>query len=339
MKSIIEFFKTRTPLYLNAIVTVIIVAVVSYFVSATGTKVKRPAVNTVVPATVNCSDMKILRNNNFTYTHPILLVDLPEESKSLMPLKSQIATLIEERKQQGSITSASVFMKEFSLGGWIGINTETPYNPGSLVKMAMMITYMKDSESNPGLLEKKLYFDPKYFKVVPRQTFEENSIKPGQWYTVKELLMRMIIYSDNYSTGLINMNANLNTFNKLYSDLNQPVPDVHNMAYATNVVDYSKFLRILYNGSYLKKSNSELCLEWLAQSSFVSGMTKYLPKDAVVCRKFGEFGLNAEKQWHESGIVYYNNKTYLLTIMTKGMDIVKMRETISEISRLVFTNM
>lgn len=290
-------------------------------------------------AVICTENMKILRNNNYKFTHPILLVDLPEESERYNALKSQLNSLISQQQQQGMISSASVFFKEFSQGGWFEINGNSPYNPGSLVKMAIMITYFKESEEKPGLLEKKLFFDPKNFKVIPHQTYEKNSIVPGNFYTVRELLMRMIIDSDNYSTGLLNMNVNLEMFKKLYADLDQPIPDVHDLKYETNAIDYSKFLRILFNGSYLKKVNSDLCLEWLSKSSFDDGMTKYLPKDILVCRKFGEFGLKAEKQWHESGIVYFNDKPYLLTIMTKGFDTVKMKETISEISRLVFTSM
>ena len=80
----------------------------------------------------------------------------------------------------------------------------------------------------------------------------------------------------------------------------------------------------------------ELLLGWLSESSFKEGMVRMLPTDVLVPRKFGEFGRNDSKQWHESGIVYTPRGNYLLTIMTNGRDTEKQRLLIAEISKTVY---
>jgi hypothetical protein len=125
---------------------------------------------------------------------------------------------------------------------------------------------------------------------------------------------------------------------KLYRDLGQSTPDMFDKSYVTNVVDYSRFLNVLYNGSWLSPANSELVLGWLTESSFRDGMVKHLPDDVLVARKFGEFGTNQNKQWHESGVVYAPNGHYVLTVMTKGKEADKLRYAIAEVSKLVYEN-
>ena len=42
------------------------------------------------------------------------------------------------------------------------------------------------------------------------------------------------------------------------------------------------------------------------------------------------------KQLHESGLIYLNNTTYLLTVMTKGQNSELLPSVISDISREVY---
>jgi len=258
MKTLKRVLTLPIPLYLNIFIVIVFIGILSYFIA--GNNKSAPALSTPKDeaSVMGMCDMHIVRNNNYQFIHPILLADLPDESSRLLPLKSQLMTLIDQQKSQGMITNASVYFKEFQEGGWFAVNRDEPYNPGSLVKIAIMMAYVKESEEQPGLMDKKIYFDPKFFNEIPHQTYEVNALQPGKYYTISELLHRMVEDSDNYSTGLLNKNVNLEIFKKIYADLDQPVPDVHDIKYQTNVYDYSKFLTVLYNGSYLKKTNSDM---------------------------------------------------------------------------------
>jgi len=67
-------------------------------------------------------------------------------------------------------------------------------------------------------------------------------------------------------------------------------------------------------------------------------MVKDLPSNIAVAHKFGEWG-NNKLNVHvlsESGIVYYNDKPYLLTVMTKGTNVKNLGPEISKISRMTY---
>ena len=67
--------------------------------------------------------------------------------------------MIDSFKRDGSITSASVYLQDFKRNDWINYNETERFNPGSLFKLPMLITYLRMNEANPGLLDSKMIFD------------------------------------------------------------------------------------------------------------------------------------------------------------------------------------
>ncbi len=315
---------------------------------ATGTFIyvnKHRAPAPVIPANVagsaavaskpdNC--FNLVRQKGFDLISPLLTVNPTAESDDLAPLKAKVMNLIEDDKRVGLLNSASVYLSSFSLGEWIYINPEESYHPGSLIKVPMLVTYLKQAENDPEVLNKKLFFDNT--EKVPQQIFNSKTIEPGHSYTVKELLHYMIAYSDNNATNLLNKNADVNLFKKVYTDLNMPEPDIHDSRYEITARRFSDFIVVLYNATYLSRKSSELALELLTECDFKEGMVKDLPTTVKVAHKFGEWGdyrMNIHEV-HESGIVYMNNKPYLLTIMTKGNSAKELSAEICKISKLVY---
>jgi beta-lactamase class A len=280
------------------------------------------------------------RMNEYAYAHPLLLSDRLEESKELLSLKNEISLMIEQRKQSGEIMSASVYLRSLNDNKWISINPGDEFNPGSLIKVPLLMTYLRESERMPGLLNRKLRLDPS--RKVPPQTFNEGSIQPGKSYTIKELLYYMIAKSDNYATLLLNENINTIAFKKLFTDLGFPDPDLHSMDFRVTAADYSKFFRVLYNATYLINEDADYALSLLVESSFKDGIVKELPAGIKVAHKFGEWGEPAQgtpHQLHESGIVYVDDNPYLITVFTKGKTVSALPQVISDISKRVFDRM
>jgi len=336
MRTINRILRFPIPFYLNFITTTFLVLLAGGLVY--NHFARNPEVKEVATSVEPAQKVITLRSHYYKFIQPIILSDLALEAYSLAPIKQKVQATLDNYKKLGSINSASFVLKELETGNWFGINGYENYNPGSLVKVAVMISYLKDSELRPGLLDATIFYDPN-LKGIPHQTYEVNPLQPGKAYSVRELLKRMAMDSDNNSTALLNMNINLELFKRIYSDLDQIVPNVHDLNYQTNVLDYSKFMTILFDGSYLNRENSELALQWLSQSSFKDGITKFLPQDLLVAHKFGEFGLKAEKQWHETAIIYAAGRPYLITIMTKGYEIEKLRQVISDVSKQVYDSM
>ena len=287
-------------------------------------------------AAITMSRMKMLRNlSEFKYSKPLLAADLGEASANLDPLRMQLNDLIDQNCKEGKLYQASLYLRDLESGEWSSINEDKLYHPGSLIKVPMMMCYLKQSELDPGLLDRKLIIDSK-LEGMPAQTFNANSIEDNKPYTIRELLKYMAVYSDNKATYLLNKNANVDAFKKVFSDLGLTVPDIHDTSYGITVKDYSLFMRVLYNATYLSPQNSDFALTLLAQSTFDQGLAKPLPHGLAIAHKFGEMKTSDKRELHESGIIYCNKRPYLVTIMTKGYNPINLAGIISQSSDLIF---
>jgi beta-lactamase class A len=277
-------------------------------------------INKLQENSLQACKLKMYRKPNGTnLTHPLIMNEMVQESECMDNIKSAGQDFINENIKNNLIANASVYFRNLESGECFTINNEVAYNPGSLFKLPVLMTYLKLSETNTQLLNSSITYDVDVNKL-PNQTFGvESKVKLGGTYLIKMLLEEMAINSDNNATMLLNSFLDTKTLNKIFTDLEIEIPNMHDMNYAISVKDYSKFLRVLYNSTYLNDANSEYALQILTKSPFKEGITKLLPKGTICAHKFGEFGdANGNVQLHESGIVYVANMPYLVTIMSKG---------------------
>ena len=277
------------------------------------------------------------RLEGYKFIKPLLFVDDDCEGDNLAISKQEINNVIENYKATQGVISASVYIKEYQYNSWTAINEELEYEPGSLFKVPILMAYLKLSEKKPNVLEKELLFDTP-FAINKNVAYQSKQIKLGSKYTVRQLLTYMISYSDNNATALLNNNLEADVLYKLFTDLNLVIPDIKAQHYYFTVKDYSLFLRTLYNATYLSVANSEYAMELLEKCEFKGGIVNGLPSNIRVAHKFGESGTPTEMQLHESAIIYDKDKTYLLTVMTKGKDNKSLSSLISKISELVHKN-
>jgi len=291
--------------------------------------------STSINAILN-NNCKIGTQKGYKLIKPMLWAKPAKESQAFAALKTQLIRTIESDSRQKLLTSASVYLYSFSDGDWTYINPNESFNPGSLIKVPMLITYLEMAEKDPKIMNKKILCENNDY--IPTQTYETHAINPGRTYTVRELLHSMIAYSDNNATNLLNKNADLHLFRKAFTDLNIPEPNLGDREFQISAKRYSRFLIVLYNASYLSRNSSELALRLLSECDFKEGMVKELPTNIPVAHKFGEWGDNKLNQHvlSESGIVYYNDKPYLLTVMTKGTNVKNLAPEISKISKMTY---
>ncbi len=286
----------------------------------------------------NACSYKIKRLGGLQYIRPLLFVDNLCQADKLIPLKNDISILFENFKKSGVLNSASFYMKDYFTNDWIAINENEKYSPGSLLKVPELITYLKMNEEHPGLLNKRIpYLHPLITDRKP--VFTSKTLIPGQSYTIKELLKYMIQYSDNNATLLLNQQIDVKVFKKVFTDLGLTEPDWYGKGYPISAIEYSIFLRALFNAGYLNITDSEFAVELLTKSDFKNGIANGIPSNIQLAHKFGESGDASEKQLHESAIIYLNNSPILITIMTKGKNMNKLPEVIKEATNLVCKHM
>jgi len=278
---------------------------------------------------------RLLPGDRYKHIRPLLFIEYKKEDTLLMQIKEDVLKHIDEKKRLGVIQNASVYLRLLNHHQDVRINPSEVYFPGSLMKVPLMISLLKESETNRAFLDKKVVFD-QMFEELPKQNIKSNSIELGKTYTMKELLYYMIVYSDNNATALLGNNIAFEKVARVFDDLALPPVTSGSQDYAISLKDYSRFFRCLYNASYLSWEMSEYALDLLTQCTYSNGLKRNLPKDVSVAYKFGEKNLDGVQQLHEMGIVYKDNQTYLIGIMTKGRDVKILEDFIAELSKLVF---
>lgn len=283
----------------------------------------------------NTSDVRVLRNTNFKYIRPFIMADNAMEDPSYAGLRSSINQFINEQHATGNLSTASVYVRDFEQGKWFAINPEEKFSPGSMMKIMTLISYLKDSERNPNLLNTKIQFKA-HFSEAPVQTIVTNELVSGRYYSIRELLETMIIDSNNDATVLLNSELNYGTYFDILKLINLSVPDKNQADYPLTTVEMSRLLRLIFNSSVMSAANSEYAMSILARSKFRDGIAKPLPDGTNIVHKFGERYAGVEQQLHETGIIYCNNKPYLLTVMTKGTDQKQLKNILASVSKQVW---
>ena len=283
---------------------------------------------------------KIIRDpRDYKFISPIVSVEPVNESEKFEPLRQEIEQYIDKAKSDGSVSSVSVYVRNFSMGDWMSINKNEKYNPGSLLKVGVLITYLRMAENDPKLLDMEVSYSEQKGFQFPIEHFCSDSVVSGKKYKINDLLKYMIKYSDNHATVFLEDHMDTTTFKKEFADLGLTTPRFDDPSYALNVKEYSGLFKALYNAGYLRRHASEKALELLSESTFKQGLVKELPNDVVVSHKYGEFGDDNMHELHESGIVYMHNRPYMITIMTKGKDWNKLSATIGHISKITYDKM
>jgi beta-lactamase class A len=291
----------------------------------------------------NLGEDEIIRKNfNYKYINPILECNLDIKiNNNLSTLKKSIINIIEDEIYKKDISFASVYYRDLNNGPWIGINEKEYFSPASLIKVPILMTYLKKAESNPEILKLELIPTISTGSGDNIQNIKPSvSLTPEKKYTVEELLEKMIIYSDNDAYNTLTNNLTSTELTKIYQDLDIDISKAFTDPNGNiiTVKDYASFYRILFNASYLNQDMSEKALSILAQSQYKNGLVAGISQNISIAHKFGErkYLDSGEIQLHDCGIIYLPKKPYLLCIMTRGKDISKASQTIMFISKEVF---
>jgi beta-lactamase class A len=213
------------------------------------------------------------------------------------------------------------------------------FSPASLMKIPVMIAVLKRTETEPLFMDNKIQYDTTLLDKIDED--EGNGFKKthGEWYSIDQLITQMITYSDNKATLMLMQAVGMEEVIKVSNDLNL---DIKNDLNFMKVKSYGAIFRILYNGTYLNKVNSEKALTYLTNSEFSKGIRAAIPSNVLVAHKYGtrdEFDAQGNRtniQLHHFGIVYHKQKPFLVGIMTRGGKKEVREKIIYDLSKLTY---
>lgn len=281
------------------------------------------------------------KDSGFSYVNQLLECGeisgaLPKEIKAA---EEDVRTYIEIQKANGTLADIGLYYRDLNNGPVFGINEQSEFSPGSLLKVPLLFALYRESEVTPN------YFNTKIEYTGGSSTAKQDvpvgqPITPGHTYSARELISHMIQQSDNNATLLLYQLLGYEKTAETYKDLGLPAPQV-NVDYTITVRGYATFFRLLFNATYLSKANSIEALRILSESDFKDGIVAGVPDGTVVSHKFGERhfeGDGAIEQLHDCGIVYKPNHPYVLCIMTRGHDVKTLAPVIAQISKIIYTD-
>lgn len=275
-------------------------------------------------------------------TDPLLMCDTSPDSPenaAIRSFKKIVTGAIKRETEAKWITSAGVYYRDLSNGRWFALGANEVFEPASLMKVPILISILRDADRNPDILKRRVRFNTPQDLTSLQKIKPPDLMKPGNFYSVDDLLFRMIAYSDNNATYLLEDIVNPLTREELFSDLNVESPYRYpDKTVYVSVDKYASFFRVLYNSSYLSEQMSEKAMKYLAASTFKEGLVAGVPTDVVVAHKFGERGDNQDhnKYLSDCGIVYFPRHPYLLCVMTKGPNFETLDDAVRDISATVF---
>lgn len=268
-----------------------------------------------------------LRDTDSQYEHiaPLLAcsVSTRADSGEFEDLKNTFTEIVDQAVDQKQAQAVSVYYRELTGGHWTAVNLQDTYTPASLMKVPIMMAYLKRAESEPQLLQAIINV-----KVDPTPGQQQDippaeGVEVGKSYTVEELLRLMIVFSDNRAMSVLMNYLDTDLLDDIFHDLGIPTPSDQPVDYAVDPRLYSRFFRILYNATFLSDEMSEYALHLLTQAVYSDGLLAgNLPKTIQVAHKFGEVETvlhdgTQGHELHECGIVY-TDSPYLLCVMTRG---------------------
>ncbi len=260
----------------------------------------------------------------YEYIDPLLLCnnDTNGEFGEITSLEKIFEDLIKSEQNKGVVTSGSIYFRNIADGRWVGVNENTPYSPASLLKVPILIAYLKAAETNQKLLGERAYY-----RQDPGQTpplIENPILVSGQTYSVENLLHGMIIDSDNTATKMLIGGMKEEFLGQVYSELGLSAPYATSDSYQISTRTYALFFRILYNATYLNREMSEKALSILSQVKFDKGLVMGTSVGTPIAHKYGYAILQKDDphtiELSDCGIVYQPNKPYLLCVMARGTD-------------------
>ena len=280
-----------------------------------------------------------LRNaESYKYVSPLLACS---EGETLLPkdvreAEAAVADIIDQHEANGTLTSAAVYFRDLRNGPWFGINEDATFVPGSLLKVPIMISYLKLLEERPEIATQPVLYERDQSDAVQNVSVAHPLII-GESYLPDMLLERMITESDNESTHLLYAVIGEAFIGKTFSDLGLAAPFM-GKDYDIRVRDYATFFRVLYNATYLTPENAERALALLVRTDFDRGIAAGVPEGIPVANKFGErnYSGSSEYQLHDCGIVYAGDRPYTLCVITRGSNIDQLASIIQEISATVY---
>ena len=223
------------------------------------------------------------------------------------------------------------------------INGDEKVLSASMIKLLILAELMKKISEDKFSLSDTIMM-ANFMKTEGDGVLKE--LNTGHHFTLKELATLMIIVSDNQATNILIDFLGMENINLLGKELGlretflerrMMDAEARKNGYDnyTSADDISLLLKLIYQEKLINKEASQLMLEILLKQQQGERLQRYLPTDIKIAHKCGDLD-NLE---NDGGIIWLEEKAYILVVLTSGMSNLQCKQTIGKISKFVYDKM
>jgi len=221
----------------------------------------------------------------------------------------------------------------------IGEQLDAVFSSASLIKVPILLAVLDHLERTNQSLDHRLEITPE--NVVEFSVLTEQKVTTC---TIYELLVWMIITSDNSATnvlidyiGMEGLNHYFSNFGLTQTKLQRKMMDFKRLEQGfdnvTTARDMAHVFTSLYRQTLLSQNNNTIAIDILSRQRIYEGLKRYLVGDVKIAHKTG--GL--ETVDHDVGIIYTETVDYIIGVfVTEVSNNDEARQLIGRISKVVY---
>jgi len=136
-------------------------------------------------------------SGQYRFINPLIGFDIAasRDFPELAAARKSVDDFIRAETGARRLKSAGVYVRTLKNGHWFGWGDETAFSPGSLLKVPIMIAFLKKAESQPDILRKQITYQAASGGVPAHAA--ASHLVAGRQYAVDDLINAMIVRSDN----------------------------------------------------------------------------------------------------------------------------------------------
>ena len=218
----------------------------------------------------------------------------------------------------------SFYFEDLSSGYVYALNENVKMPAAGCMKLPISIALLKEVEKNKIdiNMEVEVKFEDMVYSTGILHEFSERS------YTVKELLVAMLLHSDNTAANKIIDIVGMNRINEIIRDmkltntiLNRKT--IHEAAIQSSIQNYSsvsdlsKCWRLLNNNTYLSVENSNTIIDILKRQQTKSKISYYYPEKVKleVANKTGDI----ENVENDTALINLRKGSFIMSVMSSNL--------------------
>src|SRR5512133_3673164 len=105
-----------------------------------------------------------VKATGFRFTSPLLDVELAEGLRidhEPIPFEYKVKEFVQGQINSGKARQVSVYYRDLQDGPWFGINEKQEFDPASMMKVPVMIAWLRRAEKEPQVLKRTFVYDGK----------------------------------------------------------------------------------------------------------------------------------------------------------------------------------